>query len=80
MIGDGVAYLIHRGPRFCPVAAASGRLAPGGQYWDGTGWGPIATARYFTVAERDTVQEWAGILAGGKWLEVMVEIPAGEGR
>jgi hypothetical protein len=87
MNGDGVAYLIHRGPMFCPVAASRGRLAPGGECWHGVGidgggaslWGRSVGARYFTAAERAERESLAAEL-GGEWVEVLVEIPAGEGR
>ena len=75
----GVAYVIRRGPRFDPDASRAGKLAPGGEYWQGlasASWGAASTARYYTSAERDEINATGGIPAGAVWQEVLIEIPA----
>ncbi len=79
----GVAYVIHRGPRFDSVAAAAGKLAPGGEWWHGAGidgggasfWGHADGARVFSLAERAARESLAADL-GGQWVEILTEIPA----
>jgi len=81
----GVAYVIRRGPRFDPVAAARGVLRPGGEYWHGwngrplavtsDNWGPADGARMFTPAERAKRESFPARL-GGMWMEIIIEIPA----
>jgi len=79
IVRPGVAYVIRRGPRFDPAAAARGVLRPGGEYWQGrasASWGPAVSARYYTPAERGEINGTGGIPAGAVWQEVIIEIPA----
>jgi len=78
----GVAYVIRRGPRFDPVAAARGVLRPGGEYWrqepgqpgqwvpaGGASYGMFPGSVYATV---DAVR----LPEGGQWVQILIEIPA----
>jgi len=81
----GVAYVIRRGPRFDPAAAARGVLRPGGEYFYGgytwhnevrqPVWAAASIAAVYTPVEKAARETFAAEL-GGVWQEVIIEIPA----
>ena len=71
---NGTAWIIHRAdtPRICHGSAMRGRFRWGGLYWDGSQWGAVELARYYTTAERDGMT----LPDGGRWIECLVAVTA----
>ena len=81
MNGFGVAYVIHRGPRFDAAAAARGVLRGGGEYWrqepgETGGWVPAVGGVSYGMfpgsvfATRDAVR----LPDGGQWVEILLNV------